>query len=94
MTSHAPLAADPASIPCFFGVLLAVIAAISYHVLAYQLDATSTANLDRATRGLHGYLRFHDASPTADLRPDRSEQAAFVDEATRYYQVFNADTGS
>ena len=76
-----------------FGVLLAVIAAVSYHVLAYQLDADVSANLTELTTGLHGYLRFPDDRPTVIFDQTDPAQAAFVEEATRYYQVFNARTG-
>jgi heavy metal sensor kinase len=76
-----------------FGVLLAVIAAVSYHVLAYQLDADVSANLTELTTGLHGYLRFPDDRPTVLFDQTDPAQAAFVEEATRYYQVFNARTG-
>ncbi len=76
-----------------FGVLLAVIAAVSYHVLAYQLDADVSANLTELTTGLHGYLRFPNDRPTVIFDQTDPAQAAFVEEATRYYQVFNARTG-
>jgi len=76
-----------------FGVLLGVIAAVSYHVLAYQLDADVSANLTELTTGLHGYLRFPDDRPTVIFDQTDPAQAAFVEEATRYYQVFNARTG-
>jgi len=76
-----------------FGALLAAISVVSYGVLAYQLDADVTANLAELTSGLHGYLRFGGEVPTVVF--DRSDPAetAFVEEATRYYQVFDATSG-
>jgi heavy metal sensor kinase len=76
-----------------FGVLLVAIAAASYRVLAYQLDADVSANLEEMTRGLHGYLRFGDGAPTLSFDPTDPAQASFVNEATRYYQVFDAISG-
>ena len=76
-----------------FGVLLVAIAAASYRVLAYQLDADVSANLEEMTRGLHGYLRFGDGAPTLSFDPTDPAQASFVSEATRYYQVFDAISG-
>ncbi len=76
-----------------FGVLLAVIAAVSYRVLAYQLDADVSANLSELTSGLHGYLLFPNDLPTVAFDQMDPAQAAFVQEATRYYQIFDARTG-
>jgi heavy metal sensor kinase len=76
-----------------FGVLLIAIAAVSYRVLAYQLDADMSATLEDLTSGLHGYLRFGEGVPTLAYDPTDPEQAAFVNEATRYFQVFDAASG-
>ncbi|HET7696659.1 MAG TPA: ATP-binding protein [Vicinamibacterales bacterium] len=76
-----------------FGVVLIAIGAISYNVLAYQLDADVSTNLAGLTRGLHGYLRVADGAPAVVFDPADPAQAAFVDEATRYYQLFDAASG-
>jgi heavy metal sensor kinase len=76
-----------------FVVLLAVIAAVSYRVLAYQLDADVSASLTELTTGLHGYLRFPNDLPIVVFDQTDAAQAAFVEEATRYYQIFDARTG-
>jgi heavy metal sensor kinase len=76
-----------------FGVLLAVISAVSYRVLAFQLDADVSANLIELTSGLHGYLRFPNDLPIVVFDQTDPAQAAFIEEATRYYQIFNAGTG-
>ena len=76
-----------------FVVLLAVIAAVSYRVLAYQLDADVSASLTEVTTGLHGYLRFPNDLPIVVFDQTDAAQAAFAEEATRYYQIFDARTG-
>lgn len=76
-----------------FGLLLTVIAIVSYVVLTYELDQDVTTNLLGLTSGLHGYLRFGDDAPVVAFDPNDPVEAAFVEEATRYYQVFDATTG-
>jgi heavy metal sensor kinase len=76
-----------------FVVLLAVIAAVSYRVLQYQLDADVSASLTELTTGLHGYIRFPNGLPLVVFDQTDAAQAAFVEEATRYYQIFDARTG-
>lgn len=76
-----------------FGVLLAGISVVSYRVLAYQLDADITANLAELTSGLHGYLRFDAGKPAVGFDATDPSQVAFVEEATRYYQIFDASSG-
>jgi heavy metal sensor kinase len=76
-----------------FGVLLSLIGAIAYRVFALQLDADATATLIEKTSGLHGYMRFDGGLPILAFDSGDPVQAAFVYEATRYYQVFDADSG-
>jgi heavy metal sensor kinase len=76
-----------------FGLLLVALSLVSYEVLSRRLDADVTERLTELTAGLHGYLRFD--ADTASVAYDASDndQAAFVHEATRYYQVYDASTG-
>jgi heavy metal sensor kinase len=76
-----------------FGGLLAGLSVVSYEVLARRLDADVTERLAQLTEGLHGYLRF--GSDTASVAFDASDndEAVFVHEATRYYQVYDVGTG-
>ena len=76
-----------------FGVLLALFGAASYRLLARQLDEDVTANLTQLTSGLHGYLRFEGGAPTLAFDRTDAEQGAFVGEATRYYQIYDAGSG-
>jgi len=62
--------------------------------LATELDGASTELLDEVTRGLHGYLQFRNGLPV--LEYDRTDPSAvtFIEEATRYYQVYDAEDGA
>jgi heavy metal sensor kinase len=73
-----------------FGLLLAGISLISYRVLARRLDADVTERLMQLTDGLHGYLRFGDGRAILAYDASDNDQAVFVHEATRYYQVYDA----
>jgi two-component system, OmpR family, heavy metal sensor histidine kinase CusS len=74
--------------------LLVTALAIGEHsLLVRRLDDDVSANLEEKARGLHGYLRFVDGSPVLRYDPDDADSAAFVDDATDYYQVYDAQTG-
>jgi heavy metal sensor kinase len=64
-----------------------------YHVFARQLDADATAELREMTRAVHGYLRFEGGTPVLAYDPEDPDQVTFVQEATRYYQVYDANRG-
>ena len=66
---------------------------VSYNVLARWLDEDVTTRLTELTDGLHGYLRFDGDAPTVEYNTNDSDQASFVHEATRYYQVYDSATG-
>ena len=73
--------------------LLAALAFGYYRVFARQLDIDATAELAELTRGVRGYLRF--AGDRVTLSYDRGDpgEAAFVQDAARYLQVYEADHG-
>lgn len=75
------------------GLLLGGLSVVSYNVLARWLDEDVTARLTELTDGLHGYLRFDGDTPTVEYNANDSDQASFVHEATRYYQVYDSATG-
>jgi two-component system OmpR family sensor kinase len=77
-----------------FGALLTVLAVVSYRVLAQQLDSDATTSLIELTNGLHGYLRFDSGTPTVVYDTTDPEEAAFVERATRYYQIYDANSGA
>jgi heavy metal sensor kinase len=76
-----------------FGVVLAALGLVSYEVLARRLDADVTERLTELTYGLHGYLRFDGEKTSFAFDANDNDQAAFVHEATRYYQVYDPKTG-
>ena len=90
LTLRARLAAISAIV---FAVLLAALSVVSYGVLARRLDADVTERLTQLTDGLHGYLRFDGGAASVDFDAGDSDQAAFVHEATRYYQIYDVATG-
>jgi hypothetical protein len=43
------------------------------------------------TTGLHGYLHFGSGAPYVAYNVRDADQETFVHEATRYYQIYDAD---
>ena len=81
------------SYAAILALLLAAVGLVYYRALARQLDADASADLDEITSGLHGYLRFDHGVPVLAYDRNDPEEASFVDRATRYYQIFDANTG-
>jgi heavy metal sensor kinase len=77
-----------------FGLLLMGLAGVSYRVLAQQLDSDATANLLETTNGLHGYVHFDGGKPAIVYDTADPEEAAFVQRATRFYQIYDASSGA
>jgi signal transduction histidine kinase len=77
-----------------FGLLLAGLSVVSYEVLGRRLDADVTERLGELTAGLHGYLRFGEDSVTIAFDANDDDAAAFVHEATRYYQIYDVRSGT
>ncbi len=77
-----------------FSVLLAAIGVASYRTFALQLDEDVTTNVIDLADGLHGYLRFNGDVPSLAVDSSDSDAAAFVHEATRYYQIYDTVTGA
>jgi HAMP domain len=76
-----------------FGALLTGVSVLSYEVLQQRLDADMTTRLAELTNGLHGYLNLDGETPTVEFDASDGDEAAFVHEATQYYQVYDAQTG-
>ena len=74
-------------------VLLAALGFVAYRVLSAQLDAAASSDLKELTDGLHGYLHLESGAPV--LSYDRSDpaQVAFIETATRFYQLYDLATG-
>ncbi len=75
------------------GVLLGGLSVVSYNVLARWLNDDVTTRLTELTEGLHGYLRFDGDVPRVEYNVNDTEQASFVHEASRYSQIFDAESG-
>ena len=74
-------------------VFLTALALACYHLFARQLDVDATTELTELTSGVHGYLRFHGGMPALEYDRNDPEEAAFIGEATRYYQVYEVGSG-
>ena len=77
-----------------FGVVLTALAAVSYRVLSQQLDSDATAGLIELTNGLHGYVRVTDGKAGVEFDRNDPEESAFVQRATRFYQIYDATSGA
>ena len=75
-------------------VLLGGFGVGAYHLLADQLDDAATARVQALTDGLHGYLRLDSGLPMLSYDQQDASEAAFIETATRYYQIYDADTGA
>jgi heavy metal sensor kinase len=75
------------------GLLLSILSVVSYSVLGRQLDADVTMRVKELTDGLHGYLRFDSDLPRVEHNTEDGDQAAFVQEATRYLRMYDVGTG-
>jgi heavy metal sensor kinase len=74
-------------------LLLVASGLLYYHAFARQLDADATMELRDMTSGVRGYIRFEGGGPTLTYDRSDPDQATFVQEATRYYQVYDANSG-
>jgi heavy metal sensor kinase len=76
-----------------FGVLLTAIVMVSYRALSQQLDSDATAGLIELTNGLHGYIHFDEGVPQIQYDTSDPQETAFVQRATRFYQIYDGKTG-
>ena len=75
------------------GLLLAALGFAYYHVFARQLDADATTELAEITRGVLGFIRIQGGMPVLAYDDDDPDQVAFARDATRYYQVYDGNSG-
>jgi len=76
-----------------FGLLVIAVSALTYGVLVQQLDRDTADSVTRLADGLQGYLRLNGDTLSLAFDANDDDEAAFVHEATRYYQVFDSATG-
>jgi heavy metal sensor kinase len=80
----------------YTAILAAVLTALGfgYHsALVRQLDLEATSGLNEKARALHGYLRFERGRPVLQFDGSDPDEVAFINDATRYYQVYDARSG-
>jgi heavy metal sensor kinase len=80
----------------YTGMLALLVAGLAFATRAAfvrQLDTDATASLEDRARALHGYLQFRNGAPVLAYDRDDPDAAAFIDEATDYYQVYDARDG-
>jgi heavy metal sensor kinase len=81
----------------YTGILSLVLTALGfvYHsALVSQLNSSTTAELEEKARGLHGYIQFKDGVPALVYNLDDPEEVVFVNDATRYFQIYDGNTGA
>lgn len=87
-----------ASLTLVYALVLALILTAegyAYHAtLKRQLDTSVTTELEDKARALHGYLRFNGPRVTLAYDQNDADEAAFIADATRFYQVYDADRGA
>jgi len=76
-----------------FGLLFGFVSAISYTTLSRWLENDAEVRLEELTKGLHGYLHEDGATVVVQYDVDDDEEATFIREATRYYQIYDAVSG-
>jgi heavy metal sensor kinase len=80
----------------YTAILSVVLTAVSlgfHSALVRQLDAVLSDALEEKARALHRYLRFERGTPVLAYDASDPEEATFVTDATRYYQVYDANSG-
>lgn len=85
------------SLTAFYTAMLALLvtaAGLSYHsALVHHLDDEATENLDDKVRRLLGCLRFEQGVPVLVYNREDAEEVALIEDATQYYQVYDANGG-
>jgi heavy metal sensor kinase len=77
-----------------FTLLLAGVSALFYKLLEYQLDKALAQELTERADALRGYLRFEGDRPRFVFDASDPDEASFVTTATRYFQIYDADSGA
>jgi len=75
-------------------LLLTGFALVSYRVLSVGLDNALSDELIERAAGLRGYLRFEEGKPVFIYDENDPEEALFVRTATRYFEVYEATSGT
>jgi heavy metal sensor kinase len=73
--------------------LLSALGIFYYRTFAAELDAELTTDLGEITSAMHGFLRFDGTAPALSYDRNDPEEAAFIERATRYYQIYDLSNG-
>ncbi len=76
-----------------FVVVLVSSAAFFYHVLIARVDRFVNARLEHLCTGLWGYIRFDNGQPKLAYNRDDPDVARFVQDASRYFQLYDGESG-
>ena len=69
--------------------------AYGYHrLLVRELETETDTTLEGLSSGLHGYLKFVGGQPGLDYNTTDPLAVTFIEEATRYYQLYDVSTGA
>ncbi|HXT71598.1 MAG TPA: heavy metal sensor histidine kinase [Vicinamibacterales bacterium] len=66
---------------------------VYYRSLSTELDAQMTRDLGEITSAMHGFLRFGSDGPAVTWDRNDPDEVAFIERATRYYQIYESGTG-
>ncbi len=77
-----------------FTVLLTAVSALFYNLLAFQLDTDLRSELRERASALRGYLRLEGGHARLVYDVNDPEEAFFVGNAARFYQIYDAESGA
>lgn len=80
----------------YAGVLAVILTAegFAYHAtLKNQFQNSVTADLEDRARALHGYMAFDHGEVALNYDQGDADEAAFIAEATRFFQVYDVSSG-
>ncbi len=76
-----------------FAILLGAVGVAVYHVMALRLKAEADDNLTDHLAGVWGYISFQTGKPVVVYDTANPHLKYFLDDATRYYQLYDVSNG-
>lgn len=73
-------------------VLLTGVGVGVHQLLVRQVDRDATTTVEEMARALHGYVHVREGMPVIAYAAHDTDAMAFVEEATRFYQIFDGTT--
>lgn len=74
-------------------LVLTVMGVAVHFAMVRQIDSDTTDRLNEKARALHGYLKFTHGQPSLVYEATDADEAAFIDDATDYYQIYDTHNG-